>query len=24
VTERNINSHPGDREFGLAGLGHTR
>ena len=24
VTEGNVDSHPGDREFGLAGLGHTR
>jgi hypothetical protein len=24
VTERNIDGHPGNREFELAGLGHTR
>jgi len=24
VTERNIDSHPGNRELGLVGLGHTR
>ena len=24
VTQRNVDSHPGNRESGLAGLGHTR
>ena len=24
VTERNIDCHPGNRQFRLAGLGHTR
>jgi len=24
VTERYVDSHPGNREFGLAGIGHTR
>ena len=24
VAERNVDSHPGNRELGLAGLGHTR
>jgi hypothetical protein len=24
VTQRNVDSHPGNRECGLAGLGHIR
>ena len=24
VAERNVDSHPGNRTFGLAGFGHTR